>query len=134
MPIFIIFSLLAIYETLLYAHLYSMHYPNSYRVLWGGAEKELVEATTALSKNYDMIVINENYLPNQKIYFLFYNDHLKPLFVTNNWYKPKELESKRILYIRYPYQNDTDNTHMKLIKEIKLDVPTHDTVVRLWNY
>lgn len=127
--IFIGVILLGIYETSLYFHMYLSHYQNAYAIFWGGAQKKMVEEATNYSKRYYAIVINENFLPNEKIHFLFYNDKLRPLFVDSSWQKPSGWSNKRILYIRYPAAIPTDSK-IKLLETITLDTPLKEPVAQ----
>jgi hypothetical protein len=120
--------ILGIYETSFYFHMYLSHYKNNYAIFWGGAQEEIVKEATFYSSKYSTIVINENMLPNEKIYFLFYNDRLKPIFVDGSWQKPKEW-NKPILYIRYPLAIPNDSK-LKLLKNITLDTPLKNIVAQ----
>lgn len=126
---FAIIILFGIYETALYFHMYTSHYQNTHRVFWGGAQKKIVQEAAGYSKEYYAIVINETFLPNEKIHFLFYNDKLKPIFVNSSWQKPPEWDNKRILYIRYPATIPIDSK-MKLLKNITLNTPTKEIVAQ----
>jgi len=121
--------LLGIYETALYFHMYVSHYQNTHRVFWGSAQKKIAEEATNHEKEYYAIVINEDFLPNEKIHFLFYNDKLKPLFVNSSWQKPQKWSNKRILYIRYPLKEKM-NARIKLLKNITLDTPLKEVVAQ----
>ena len=109
--------------------MFTSHYPNTHRVFWGAAQKKMVEEATNYSKEYYAIVINETFLPNEKIHFLFYNDKLKPLFVNSSWQKPLEWNNKRILYIRYPLETPP-NAKIKVLKNITLDTPLKEAVAQ----
>lgn len=121
--------LLGICEIALYFHMYISHYQNTHRVFWGAAQKKIVQEATNYNKDYYAIVINEDFLPNEKIHFLFYNNMLKPLFVDSSWQKPKKWGNKRILYIRYPLEVSS-NSKIKLLKNITLDTPSKEVVAQ----
>lgn len=118
-----------VFETFLYFHMYLSHYKNTHVVFWGGAQQKLVQAATNYSKQYSTIVINEDFLPNEKIHFLFYNDKLKPIFVDSSWQKPKEWTSP-ILYIRYPTAIPADSK-ITLLETITLDTPLKQPVAQI---
>lgn len=126
--IFLGIILIGIFETFLYFHMYLSHYRNAYAIFWGGAQKKIVSEATDYNKKYEIIVINEEFLQNEKIHFLFYNDKLKPIFVDGSWQKPKEW-NKPILYIRYPQLIPSDSK-MKLLKTITLDTPLKEKAVQ----
>jgi 4-amino-4-deoxy-L-arabinose transferase-like glycosyltransferase len=126
--VFVAIILLGIYETGLYFHMYLSHYQNAYAIFWGGAQKRIVTEATNYSKRYSIIIINENMLPNEKIYFLFYDDKLKPIFVNSSWQKPKEWTSP-VLLIRYPLALPNDSK-MKLLKTVALDTPLKQEVAQ----
>ena len=128
--IFIGIIILGIYETGLYFHLYLSDYRNSYTVFWGGAQEKLVKEVTKYSKYYPTIVVNETYLSNEKIYFLFYNDKLRPIFVDSSWQEPKSWNGKPFLYVRYPLAIPA-NSGMKLLENITLDIPSKNTVAQI---
>ena len=119
------------FETALYFHMYLSHYKNSYTVFWGGAHKEIVEEATGYSEKNYTIVISESLLANEKIYFLFYNDKLRPLFVDTSWQKPKEWGNRRVLYIRGPAAIPSDK-NIKFLKTITLDTPLKEPIVQLF--
>jgi len=121
----------AIFEISLYFHMYLSHYKNAYMIFWGGAQEKMAQYATKLwnSKNYSAIVINEDFLQNEKIHFLFYNDKLKPIFVNSSWQKPPRWKNKSILYIRYPASVPSDSK-MKLLKTITLDTPLRQPVAQ----
>jgi hypothetical protein len=128
--IFIGIIILGIYETGLYFHLYLSDYRDSYTVFWGGAQEKLVKEVTKYSKYYPTIVVNETYLSNEKIYFLFYNDKLRPIFVDSSWQEPKSWNGKPFLYVRYPLAIPA-NSGMKLLENITLDIPSKNTVAQI---
>jgi 4-amino-4-deoxy-L-arabinose transferase-like glycosyltransferase len=128
--IFIGIIILGVYETGLYFHLYLSDYKDAYTVFWGGAQEKLVKEVTRYSKDYQTIVINETYLSNEKIYFLFYNDKLKPIFVDSSWQEPKSWNDKPFLYVRYPLTIPA-NSGMKLLENITLDVPSRNAVAQI---
>jgi hypothetical protein len=126
--VFILIVLFGIYESGLYFHMYLSHYQNAYAIFWGGAQKKIVKEATNYSSLYSTIVINEDMLPNEKIYFLFYNEKLRPIFVNSSWRKPKTWTNP-ILFIRYPLAIPSDSK-MKLLKTITLDTPLKQEAVQ----
>jgi hypothetical protein len=120
--------LFGIFEIVFYFHMYLSHYEKTYTVFWGGAQEKIVKEATKYSRRYSTIVINNNMLPNEKIYFLFYNDKLKPIIVDYSWQKPANW-TKPILYIRYPLPIP-QGAKMKLLENISLDTPLKNEVAQ----
>lgn len=120
--------LFAFYEFALYTHIYFKHFPTTHIALWGGAQKEIVQEATIYSKKYNKIVINTTKLADEHIYFLFYNNQLKPLYVDSNWRKPSSWKEP-ILYISYP---GVLTWEPKMLKEIRLNTPNREVVAQFW--
>jgi len=116
------------YEFAFYLHYYYLHYPKNDIIEWGGGYKQLVQKAEKCQKNYPLIVVNRK-LGQPYIYFLFYNENLKPLFVDDGWQRPAYLKDKPLCYITGPVEKPSD----KLIDVVFLPYSVNkDIFAKLW--
>ena len=124
----IILILIVLYELSSYIHAYYYHYSKVNALDWGAGYKGIVEKATEKSDQYDYLIVDKT-LSFAPTYFLFYNDSLKPIFVTSDWIKPKSWDGKHILYIRPFYGKRSDP---KLVNNIYLPGNNNDIFAQLW--
>ncbi len=125
---FVLFCLLIFYEFVFYLHYYYIHYPKTNVIEWGGGYKQLVEEVSKYKDKYEAIVVNEQ-LGYPYIYFLFYNDQIKPIFTQPGWKKPIDLKDKPLLYVT----NFVEKPSEKILDVIYLpNSPNNDIFARLW--
>lgn len=119
---------IAIFEFSMYLHHYYAHYPRVNIKDWDGGYKQIIQEVTAYEVRYKTIVVDANFdLPYT--YFLFYNENLKPYYVSISWVKPREWDDRKILYVRRYYgENKTDN----IIHNVYLPNQNKDIVAQFW--
>lgn len=120
--------MIAGYEFAFYLHYYYLHYPRVDSIEWGGGYKQLVEKAVDYQKKYKTIVVNKK-LGMPYIYFLFYDEQIKPIFVSDGWKRPDSLKKEPLLYISGPVEKPSD----KLLDVIFLpNSANNDLFAKLW--
>lgn len=109
-------------------HLYYFHYPFVNIPDWGGGAKELIADISKYKDKYDAIVIDEK-LNIHPVYFSFYDDSIKPLYVTSSWNKDEKLKGKAVLYIRPHYGEKSE----KIIHAVFLKSKNKDILAEFWS-
>jgi len=126
-------GMLAVYEFVLYLHLYYVHYPLRSALDWGAEYKQVV-LKASQQKKYSIVVINTN-LGMVGSYVNFYNPKLKYQMIDNTWKKPKEWQDKKILYITSSDKKKNfylPTVHHILIDNIYFPNANHDIFAQFW--
>ena len=120
------------YCFLSYLHLYYVHYPIVNDLDWDGESKQAVIEAFKYEKNNYKIIVDDG-LVNFIYYFNFYNTEnlQKPVFVEEDWIKPKEWNGIRVLYVR-PYYGIREK--FGIIKNIMFSNQNRDIAFQFWEY
>jgi hypothetical protein len=119
----------AIGETMLFAHMYVTHYPNLNEALWGSS-KRIVEEAVVQEKNYSFIVVNKNTMSEENLTAKLYAPNLHLKFVNDNWTKPQEWNTKKVLYI---YNGKIPKPWFKKhVEDVFLHTLNRDIVAQFW--
>lgn len=127
--VFLLVLVVVIFEFSMYLHIYFQHYPKVNINDWDAGYKQIIQDAKKYEDKYEIIVVDSNFnLAN--IYFLFYNEKMKPYFVNTSWKKPKLWTGKKVLLIRKFYEvNKSD----KIIHNVYLPNSNKDIVSQFWD-
>ncbi len=75
--------LFGVFEIILFAHEYIYHYPNLHEALWGSSRR-IVERIQVQSKNYPIIIVNNNALSKSNLTQRLYAPQVDLIFVDDN--------------------------------------------------
>lgn len=119
---------IALYELILYTHLYYFHYPNVNALDWGAGYRQTVLKAELYKNQYDFIAVDKN-LPFIKTYFQFYTEGLSPQYSYNPKVKHAG-DEENILYIREV--DNSNDVSGQLIDHVYLPGPKKDVFTQFW--